>query len=257
MIDWDEIDWKQGIATLVLGIGLIAGGIFVLDDYFRSIRTQEALTSNLDDLNSYAAKYQPPALTDSSQLEAEAQGLEARLAQAQVKLPESYDDAAIQADFETRARELGVNLIRVEAQPAISRGYVVIHPFQVSFSGTQGQITDFLGSLNRIPYLHEMKGGNISLSDQIRVTVNLVSFDQASWLDANPCQELTPPPQLRETKAESLYLFKGNLLSMQQEVARKFEDLKKAQTNTQKICDLKHRLGIARDKLQALSAYSE
>lgn len=257
MIDWDEINWKQGIATLVLGILLIAGGIFVVDDYLRSIRTQEALQGNLDEVNTYAAKYQPPALKDSSQLEAEVGDLEARLEKAQVKLPESYDPAEIQADIENRARAQTVNLLSVEAQPIFSRGYLVIHPFQVSFSGTRDQITDFLRSLDQIPSLHEMKSGNVSISDKVRVTVSLVSFDQDSWLEANPCPELTPPPQLRETKAESLRLFKGNLLQMQQEIARKLEDLKKAQDNVQKICDLNHRLGIARDKLQALSAQRE
>lgn len=257
MIEWDEINWKQGIATLVLGILLIAGGIFVVDDYLRSQRTAEAIRANLEELNNYAAKYQPPALKDLGPLEAEVQTLESRLAQAQVKLPAGYDAVAIQTEIENRARALMVNLRGVAPQPTTTRGHVVYHPFRVTFSGTREQITDFLRSLDQMPYLHQIESGNISLADEIRVTINLLSFDEDSWLEANPCPELTPLPPVQETQAEKLRLFQGNLLSKQQEVDRKLEELKKAQANVKKLCELNHRLGLARDKLQILNSYGE
>ena len=254
MIDWDEIDWKRGIATMVLGLVLIAVGFFLLNDYYTSRRVKADLDQNLSDINAYAAKYPPPAVKDSSQVEAQVQDLEAQVAASKVKLPESYDDAAVQAEIQSRADLQGAKLLSVEPQPAVTRGFLVYHPVQVTFSGARDQITGFLHSLDFIPYLHEMETKPVSFTDKLTVTVNVLSFDKDSWLGANPCQELIPLPALRETKVMAVQVFKDQLAGEQQAIENKVGELQKAQSLAKKTCELNHAVGIAQFKLQALKS---
>jgi hypothetical protein len=125
MIDWDEIDWKRGIATLVLGLLIIAGGLFVLNDYLAFKRTKADLDQNLSDINAYAQKYPPAAGKDSSQVEAQIQALEAQLAASKVKVAESYDEAAVKAEIQARANLQGAKLISVEVLPEEASDFAV------------------------------------------------------------------------------------------------------------------------------------
>jgi len=253
MIEWDEIDWKRGIATLVLGILIIAGGIFVLNDYLTFKRTKADLDQNLSDITAYAQKYPPAsAAQDSSQVEARIKDLEAQIAASKVKLAESYDQAAMQAEIEARARTQGVNLISVDPQPSVSRGFLVYYPLQVTFGGTRDQVTEFLRSLDFLPYRHEMEKTRVSFSEKITITLNVIVFDRDSWLAANPCPEVIPLPALRETKVLFVRLFEDNLEQEQAQIEAKVGELQKAQALSQKTCDLNHQLGLAQFKLQAL-----
>ena len=254
MIDWDEIDWKRGVATLVLGLLLIAAGIFVLNDYLSFKRTKADLDQNLAELTAYAQKYPPAAGKDSPQLEAQIKDQEAQLAASKVQLPENYDAAAVQVEIEARARTQGANLISVDPQTSVSHGSLVYYPLQVSFGGNRDQVTGFLRSLDSIPFRHEMEKSQVSFSDKITVTLNLIVFDRDSWLSANPCPEVIPLPSLRETKVPTLHLFKGDLEQEQNQIETKQGELQKSQASSKKMCDLNRQDGMARFKLQALKS---
>jgi Tfp pilus assembly protein PilO len=254
MIDWDEIDWKRGIATLFLGLLIIAGGIFVLNDYLAFKGTKVNLDQNLADITAYAQKYPPAAAQDSSQLEAQIKDLEAQIAASKVKLADSYDQTAVQAEIESRAKLQGVNLISVEPRNPITHGFLIYHPLDVTFGGTRDQITEFLRGLDLLPFQHEIEKSPVSFSDKITITLNVIVFDRDSWLVANPCPEVIPVPALREVNVQSVRLFKGNLEQEQAQIEAKVGELQKAVSLSKQSCDVNHRLGLAQFKLQALKS---
>lgn len=249
MIDWDEVNWGKGIAIIMAGLIAAGAVIFVLNDYLTFQRHEESLKGQIEELNHFYSTWKPPADADIAKIEKTRNQLEEKLAAAPFEVPESLEFGEIENFVREEAQRNGVQIKEVNFLMDTSRGFFKIQPVQVSFTGQQESVSNFLRRLDEARYAHQTETTRLNFEDVMNITIDFYMFDVESWGDFYKCKLAVTFPRIGDVNIEGVKIFKGDLAKLKREVDDKVASLAQAKKAVSRECEIEGEIGALEEKL--------
>jgi Tfp pilus assembly protein PilO len=249
MIDWDEVNWGKGIAIIVAGLIVVGAGIFLLNDYLRYQRLNELLMGQIEELDQFYSTWKPPSDLEMAQLRAKRDNLINNLRTAAFTVPESIDPGEIENTIREEAVRNAVAVSDVSFLAESSRGFFRVQPVQVSFTGDEEPVANFLRRLDQIPYVHQLEATRLTFGEVMNITINLFTFDKNSWSDFYKCKLKVTFPKIEDVDIERVKVFKGNLDQLKSQVNDKHSSLVRAKEAVNQECKIEGEIGALEEQI--------
>jgi hypothetical protein len=260
MIEWDEVledvDWKRGLAVIVLGILIMGGGIFLALDLQHTNTARTLLESDRQEIEDFQKDWVPPK-KKVTELKKELKALEAELAAKGVELPETIDRDAVETEIKRIANSDRVEIVKYSPSEKID-GYCLILEVEVSFSSSGPRsAANFMADLGRISYPNTLKSQPVSLLDTtMGVTIEVYSFDLEGWELEKSCVGMTVP-DIPERDISGVRVFGSDLQGLKASVEQQRAGLVDVRDESIESCELqtevekvKNKIKIIEDKLK-------
>ena len=250
MIDWDEVledvDWKKGLISLIVGIIVIGGGTFVALDYNRMSGLKVLLEADIQSITDFQQTW--TASTENiSDLESETKSLKSKIANSDVVLPYEVNMDDLEAQISALASESNVTIKQMARQnPTKDDEYLYLqeNPVKLIFSGTPRRSAYFLQDVEKIDAPHLLVSDPMSDPANGKVIINFYSFDQTGWDEVHNCQIGITVPEIKTRDISGVMIFKNKISGLKNKADQQKSSLKGVKKEYLEICQAK----MARDQ---------
>jgi hypothetical protein len=255
MIEWDEIledvDWKRGVAFLIVGLILIGGAVFLGLDMHKANTMKTLLENDEKDMETFEQTWAAPDSKEIADLQKELKQAEADYAALGVDLPDAVDQDAIIAKIKKIAASDNVQIVKVSPTSGREEYCSVLELGLVFSSSQQGNALNFLTDLSRMPEPHAVRSQPVSLlTGTMDVTVEFYSFDHAGWDEINNCALKLSLPLIPDRDISDIYVFQSGLADLKAKVDQENAGLKTVKIQFTKGCELQTRIDMIKTKIK-------
>ncbi len=245
MVDWDEVledvEWKKGLISLIVGAIVIGGGTFVALDYFRAKGLEELLQADLQSITDFQETWSE-STENINDLEIETKNLRLQIDNSGVLLPYKLNMGDLEDQITELASDSQVSIKQKARQnPTTDDDYLYLqeNPVKLIFSGTPRRSAYFLQDIEQMAAPHSLVSDPLSLKENGKVTIKFYSFDQAGWDADKNCHVDITLPEIPVRDISKITIYKSRLLSLKSNVDQQKASLAGVKKEYLEVCEAK------------------
>jgi Tfp pilus assembly protein PilO len=254
MIDWDDFDWRKVAGAIILAVLVIAAAIFVVEDYMSANRMKNNMQAQLNALNDFEAKYQPPGKPELEAMSLKIDALAKEASKIQPKLGDTVDVAVVQKKINNLAATVNVKMEKMEFQPESKENFMKVYPASIVVTGTNEQLSKFMGGLTELGVPWRQRGEPSTSVGRIEMAIDFLAYDQAEWDKSFSCDLGVKVPENIDVNISKVRIFKttaSDLAAQVDSMQLKLADAKKSLNEKcgleRQIAGLENRIKRARE----------
>jgi len=250
MIEWDEIKWGRAIGIIILALVIIAGAIFVVNDYIVSNRLKAKLEAQLDDLGNFYATYKPPSAKDLERMQAQIEDFKKELAKLRPRLETSLDPNSLENKIRERANWSGVSVDELNFSPVTTEGFLILYPVSIQVSGPNTQLSRFMMEIDNLGLAKRTPEAPAISGNTVKINYQFLAFDLEDWNKSYSCNLGVTLPRLEEVNINRIKIFKDNLSELKQKVELQKAKLSDASKALDKECEIQKEISAYQERIK-------
>jgi len=244
MVDLDDFDWRKVAGLIIFAVLVMAGGIFVINDYLSAKRMRSVLDDQLKALSEFEQTYKPPSRAQLEELKGRQGSLKKELEALSPRLETEVDTGKLETKIENQAVSNNVTLEKMEFQPSSKDGFLDIFPVYIIALGPNERLGKFISGLNNlgVPWRYSKSSPPKSSKGRIEMVIEFQAFDQEGWYQTYPCNLPAELPATTEVDVGKIKIFKDNLDDLKFQVDNAKSKMSEADQALKEKCDIERQI---------------
>jgi len=250
MVDWEDFDWRKVVGAIIAAVLVIAGAIFVVEDYMSANRMKNNLDAQFKALNDFDAKYQPPGKPELDAMSAKVAVLQKDFAKLDPKLGDTVDAAVAEKKINNLASSLNVKLEKLEFREVSKENFMKVYPLAITVTGTNEQLSKFMGGLSDLGLVWRQRGAPSTSLGRIEMTIDLLAYDQNEWDKSFSCDLGIKVPENIPVNTDKIRIFKTTVSDLAVQVDSLQIKLADAKNTLDEKCSLERKISGLEDRIK-------
>jgi len=238
MVEWDDFDWRKVAGAIIMAVLVIAGGIFVIEDYMNANRMKSSMDAQLKALNDFEQAYQPPGKPELDAMEAKIETLKKDLGKMDPKLGDTVDMAVVEKKIRGLAASQNVTLEKLKIEPATKENFMKVNSMDLVITGSNEALSKFLGGLENLGAPWRRHGEPSTSLGRVEMSIDFLAFDQPEWDKSYNCDLGVKVPENIDTNISKVRIFKTTVSDVAVAVESMQAKLADAKKSLSEKCDL-------------------
>jgi len=242
MVEWDEINWRSAVGIILFALLVIAGSIFLINDYTTAKNLKAGLENDTARINDFYSTWKPPSQKDLEEMGSKAESLQKELNQLKPKIGLEVNMDDLQGKIRQLAGSVGVSLEKMDAKPETAEGFLKVEPITLAVKGANEQLSRFLMGIENLGVASRRQGTPSISAGQVEINLEFLSFDQQAWNSSYSCSLQVNPPELKDTDIGRAKVFKDDLAGLKEKVDAERTKLSDSKNVLAEKCELEKQI---------------